>query len=46
MYNKKERKRKRKMSTKKTVKQYPQEYKIKAVELSEEIGNTRVSEEL
>lgn len=34
------------MSTKRTIKQYPPEYKVKAVELAEEIGNKRTAEEL
>lgn len=34
------------MSTKKAIKKYPQEYKVKAVELGEEIGNTRAAKEL
>lgn len=34
------------MSTKRTKKSYPSEYKVKAVELAVEIGKTRASEEL
>lgn len=34
------------MSTKKEIKQYPLDYKVKAVELAQEIGQSRASTEL